>query len=161
MRRAFKKMAGVTLLAFFISMLSTLCFASELIAPTRTLQGGDRERGRLTVFSEPPRLRVFIDEKSVGSTPLWLTEVKAGWHMVRIEEKETRIYLGADKAVEIGLFKGSFITLPEKKKEQEKPQRIKRPPATPPETQQPTEEARQKEELTRWELFVNGTLRHF
>jgi hypothetical protein len=119
------------------------------------------ERGRLTVFSEPPKIEVFLDGKRVGETPLWLTEVKAGWHTLRIEEKETRVYLGAEKALEVGLFKGSFITLPEKKKEQKKPQRVEQQvEATPPESRQPSE-AQRKEELTCWELFVNGSLRHF
>jgi hypothetical protein len=160
-RRDFEKAACAVLCSFIVlCMVGSYSLASDLIAPTRTLQGGVEERGRLTVFSEPPQLEVFLDGKRAGETPLWLTEVKAGWHTVRIGEKETRVYLGAEKALEMGLFKGSFITLPEKKEERKKPQILEQPPATPPETQQPSE-AQKKEELTRWELFVNGSLRHF
>jgi hypothetical protein len=161
MRGNFKKAACAGLLAFLVCLPGSFCLASDLIAPTRTLQVGAEERGRLTVFSEPPKLEVFLDGKKAGETPLWLSEVKAGWHTLRIEEKETRVYLGAEKSLEVGLFKGSFITLPEKKKEQKKPQRVEQQvEATPPESRQPSE-AQRKEELTRWELFVNGSLRHF
>ncbi len=160
-RTDFKKTACAALLAFLVCMLGSVSLASDLIAPTQTLQGKAQEQGRLTVFSEPPRLQVFLDGKNAGNTPLWLTDVKAGWHTVRIKEKETRVYLRPRKALAVGLFKGSFITLPEEKKKQEESQAVEQqPPATPPETQQPSE-AQRKEELTRWELFVNGSLRHF
>jgi hypothetical protein len=156
------KCCRIALIVLLISALSSFCLASELIEPTRTLKGGTEERGRLIVFSEPPQLEVFLDGKSVGLTPLWLTQVKAGWHTVRIEEKETRFYLGHEKALEVGLFKGSFITLPEKKEEHKAPQAVKQQAEiAPPKAPQPSEEAQRKEELTRWELFVNGSLRHF
>jgi PEGA domain len=160
-RRDFQITAFTALVAFFVSLLGSFCVASDLIAPTRTLQGGTEERGVLTVFSEPPQLEVFLDGNKAGETPLWLTEVKAGWHTVRIAEKETRFYLGPEKVLEVGLFKGSFITLPEKKEEHKKPQKVEHHAGTAPaKTRQPSEEQK-KEELTRWELFVNGTLRHF
>ena len=160
-RTDFKKTACAALLAFLVCMLGSVSLASDLIAPTQTLQGKAQEQGRLTVFSEPPRLQVFLDGKNAGNTPLWLTDVKAGWHTVRIKEKETRIYLGPRKALKIGLFKDSLITFPEKKKEQKKLQKVEQQAAaTPPETLKPSA-AQRKEELTRWELFVNGSLRHF
>ena len=75
---------------------------------------------------------------------------------------EKEICVKEGRTLKVGLFKGSFITLPEKKEEQEKPQAVQQQAgAAPAETQQPSEEEQRKEELTRWELFVNGTLRHF
>jgi hypothetical protein len=160
-RADFQKIAFIAFFAFLMCVTpGSHCLASELIAPTQTLQRKAQEQGRLTVFSEPPRLQVLLDGKNAGNTPLWLRDVKAGWHTVRIKKKETRIYLGPRKALAVGLFKGSFITFPEKKKEQKKPREVEQQATTPPATPNPSA-AQRKEELTRWELFVNGSLRHF
>jgi hypothetical protein len=41
--------------------------------------------GALIVESRPPKARVFLDGQLVGSTPLTLTDVKAGEHAIRLE----------------------------------------------------------------------------
>lgn len=161
MRVDFAKTACAFILAFLMCLSGSLCLASGLIAPTRTLEGRAEGLASLTVFSEPPKLQVFLDGKKVGETPLWLTEVKAGWHTVKIKSKSTRVYLDPRKTLKVGLFRGAFITFPEKKKEQEKPPSVQQQTAiAPPETTKASE-AQRKEKLTRWELFVNGSLRHF
>lgn len=161
MRTSFEKTVCAALLAFWMCLSGSPCLASDLIAPTRTLQGRGEAVAKLTVFSEPPKLEVSLDGKRVGKTPLWLSEVKTGWHTLTIKGKSARVYLGSRKVLEVGLFRGDFIILPGKKKERVKPLRVEQPQAPAPPAAAPPSEAQRKEQLTRWELFVNGSLRHF
>lgn len=153
--------------AFFITTLLTFCFLKAglsfgdgLIPPTRTLGDGEKHWGRLTVFSEPPGLDVYLDDKKVGVTPLWLGRVETGIYALRIEDHEAQIHLEQGIGIKAGLFKGAFITMEDKEpevlpapgpEEKPKPRRAEEKPA-------PEE---RKEDLTRWELFINGSLPFF
>jgi hypothetical protein len=139
----------------------SICSGGELIAPTRTLQEPTIAWGGLTVFSEPPRLEVYLDGKKVGRTPVWLKHVQAGFHKLMVEHAETDIYLEPGVMVQLSLYKGSFITLPREKKEAEKEAGVEgeRPTETRKAAPAPGEE--QATDLTPWEKFTNGTLRHF
>jgi hypothetical protein len=131
-----------------------LCLSGELIPPTRTLEAPEAAWGRLTVFSEPPELDVLLDSTKMGQTPLWLEKVKPGFHSLQINDSKTDIYVKEGETLKLGLFKGSFITLPEKEKEitPVPPVEPKRSPEKP-KTAQPTEKMK---DLTIWALFPNG-----
>jgi len=138
-----------------------LCDGGELIEPTRTLEDAGARWGKLVVFSEPPEFDVFLDGSKVGQTPVWLERVKEGTHKIQIKDLEKEIYVKEGKILKVGLFKGRFITRLEEEKEVEKQAGAdKKAPASKVEAVESPE--KQKEaDLSRWEKFVNGTLKHF
>ena len=128
----------------------------DLIAPTRTLEGREELPGRLTVVSEPPGLKVFLDGAEIGQTPVWLNEVKPGLHKLRVRDSERDVYVEPGKTVTLSYFKGSFIDVPEKKEVAREPapeaEKVteRRKVTKPPEEEKPTD-------LTPWERFLNRT----
>lgn len=62
------------------------CLGGELIEPTRTLGGPEKTWGGLTVFIEPPQMVVYLDGEKAGTTPLWLRQVEAGPHKLKIKK---------------------------------------------------------------------------
>ena len=59
--------------SFFIGTFPALPFvliASDLIEPTRTLEGTSDQSAKLSVFSEPPGLQVTLDGAAIGKTPV-------------------------------------------------------------------------------------------
>ncbi len=93
---------------------------AELIEPTRTLEGGNKLKSELIVFSEPPKLDVFFDGIKIGQTPLKLDNVKPGIHTLRVKDSETTIQIAPGKSTKLSFFKGYFVQIPEKEKEIEK-----------------------------------------
>jgi hypothetical protein len=153
---------GFAALLFFAAVFAVAapCLGAELIQPTRTLGGPEKTWGGLTVFSEPPQLVVYLDGEKAGTTPLWLRQVEAGPHKLKIGEVEKDIRVSGGKTARIGLFKGSFVTFSEVEEKKAAPEPVKeaerrRPPVAPP------PEEPKSEDLTLWEKFVNGTLKHF
>ena len=74
----------IPFLAFACILLmvpSTPAFA-DLIEPSRTLTGKQKPMGRLSVFSEPPALNVFLDGVEIGKTPVISKKVAAGDHNI-------------------------------------------------------------------------------
>ena len=62
--------------------------------------------GTLEVESEPTRSAVFVDRQQVGETPLQLTQLRAGSHVVRIERAgydrwTTAVLVAADKQTRV------------------------------------------------------------
>jgi len=156
------KLADVTGVIFSVLLLASVsvCFGGEIIEPTRTLHEPGKTWGGLTIFSEPPQLDVSLDGEKVGETPLWLREVKTGPHTIKIAHAETVVHVEKDQRLKVGLFKGSFVVSPEPKKEQPKFEtKPDRQAATP--HMEPSEEEEKGRDLTLWEKFVNGTLKHF
>ena len=113
----------ISLSAVFVLCLGMpLGLAGEdLIAPTRTLEGREELPGRLTVVSEPPGLKVFLDGAEIGETPVWLNEVKPGSHTLRVRRSETEVFVEPGKTVTLSYFKRSFIDVPEEKEAAKKP----------------------------------------
>jgi len=131
----------------------------ELTEPTRTLQDAGERWGKLVVFSEPPEFDVFLDGSKAGQTPVWLERVKEGTHKLKIGDLEKEIYVKEGKTLKVGLFKGRFITrLEEEKKVGKQAAADKKEPATKVEAAETPEK---QKDLSRWEKFVNGTLKHF
>ena len=135
-------------------------FAGELIEPTRTLQEPGKTWGGLTIFSEPPQLDVYLDGEKVGRTPLWLREIQAGPHTLKIASAETSLRVDQGKRLKIGLFKGRFVTGSVQEKEKPRAQEPVKERGTVPASQE-DEESQKSEDLSLWEKFVNGTLNHF
>ena len=136
------------------------CFGDELIQPTRTLGEPEKSWGSLTVFSEPPELDVYLDGEKVGPTPLWLRQVETGPHKVKINETEGDVRVEKGKAARIGLFKGSFVTFSQVEEKKAAPEPARETRSQPLSVPQPLQKA-EKEDLTLWERFVNGSLKHF
>ena len=160
MRMTIKSRALTVLLPCIVLTAITFCFGGELMEPSRTLKEPGKAWGGLTVFSEPPQLEVFLDGKKVGRTPLWLRDVETGLHMLKIEQAETGIQVNKDKTVRIGLFKGSFVTFSESPKETQQLEARKKEISQPSTVEKPAEQEKRKD-LTLWEQFVNGSLKHF
>jgi len=138
-----------------------LCDGGELIEPTRTLEDAGARWGKLVVFSEPPEFDVFLDGSNIGKTPVWLEKVREGTHKLQIKDLEKEICVKEGKTLKVGLFKGRFITgIEEEKKVGIETGADKKAPAAKVETAEFPE--KQKEaDLSRWEKFINGTLKHF
>jgi hypothetical protein len=69
-------------------MIQSLSVFAELIEPSRMLEGRQKPMGRLSVFSEPPELDVFLDDINIGKTPVISKEIAPGTHLLRIKETE-------------------------------------------------------------------------
>ena len=91
-------------------------WAADLIEPTRTLDGPGKPESKLVVFSEPPGLPVSLDGHSLGKTPTSFYEVKPGSHRLRVETSEIDITLEPGQTMQISLYKGSFVRIPEPEK---------------------------------------------
>jgi len=60
----------ILLFGFFpvFLIMQPLSVFAELIEPSRTVKGQEISNGRLSVFSEPPKLDVFLDDINIGKT---------------------------------------------------------------------------------------------
>jgi hypothetical protein len=154
-----RSIASASLLLIFVVRV---CMAGELLAPTRGLQDAGKEWGNLTVLSEPPGLEVFLDGSKVGHTPLWQEKIDPGFHKLRVKDSETDLIIKEGKTLRMGLFKGSFITLPEKKRGILLDKSSKKTSKTVElEKKQKPAESQKRGDLTLWEKYIDGSLPHF
>ena len=98
-------------------------WGSGLIEPTRTLEPGGEKTGNLSVYSEPPGLDVSLDGEKIGKTPIQLKAVKAGYHVLRVRDVESEIYIRSGKNLRLSLYKGSLIEIHRDSKEARPPQK--------------------------------------
>ncbi len=110
----------LNLIFFFIFvyislMMQPICLFAELIEPSRTKDGQQKPMGRLSVFSEPPDLDVYLDDSKIGKTPVISKEVTPGVHILRVKDTEKEITILSGKPLQLSLFKDSLIKIPEKK----------------------------------------------
>jgi hypothetical protein len=82
----------------FLMMLSINVF-SELLEPSRTLEGQHKPMGRLSVFSEPPELDVLLDGVEIGKMPVISKEVTSGIHILRVKDTEKEINILSGKSL--------------------------------------------------------------
>jgi hypothetical protein len=105
----------IALLACFLlihSLTASTGSTEDLIPPTRTLETDKAEnqaKGKITVVSEPPGLKVLLDGSGIGRTPIWLKQIKPGPHKLRIENSETEFVAMPETILRISLFDDSFI----------------------------------------------------
>jgi hypothetical protein len=115
--RIFPKLFFWSLLLVFLFGALALAVGGELIKPTRTLESSEEKHGKLSVFSEPPELDVFLNQSKIGKTPIISMEVTPGIHTLKIGSSEREIYIIPDKSLQLSLFKGNFIEIKEQEKE--------------------------------------------
>lgn len=139
---------------------------AELLEPTRSLKATAEYTGQLTVFSEPPGLRVKLNGTLVGQTPMRIKAVDPGIHQLQVRESVTEIYIGPGQTFHISLFKNKFIQFQVAKKDAAEPSGAGK--TLSPETSAPepsSQNLRTKEKnhkaWERWMLFVNGSKNHF
>jgi len=101
----------------FLLVVVTFSISGELIEPTRTLESSEKTSGKISVFSEPPGLNVYLDGSKIGKTPIFSKEVTSGVHILRIKDTEKVITILSGKSLRLSLFKDSLIEIPEKKVE--------------------------------------------
>ena len=156
MNRSVKFMVFTACFWAFLSFHPRL-MATELIAPTRTLDGKNVLQEKLSVFSEPPGLDVTLDGIEIGKTPIISREVESGAHTIRIQDSETKIFVNPGKPLQYSWFKGSFIEIPEKKRAVQQPQTKV---ATTPEKSKSEPDAEKKIELQPlyWPLNPRGPI---
>jgi hypothetical protein len=131
--------------------------AAELIEPTRTLKGQNDQKGRLSVFSEPPKLEVTLDGTEIGKTPVVARQVEPGIHILKVRDSETEIYVGSGKEHQYSWYKGSFIKIPAKK---ETPKQQKAETAKPRQKKKTEKPSAREEDLQPlyWPLNPRGPI---
>ena len=119
---ALRKIRKFLIAGYLLLLINNLSFASDLIEPTRTLDGIGQNVGKLTVFSDPPGLEVKMDGTVIGETPVELQTVDPGFHVIQVKDSEIEIYVEPEKPIKLSWFKGSFIEIPMEVKEARKQQ---------------------------------------
>jgi hypothetical protein len=113
--KTFSNLLFWSLCIVFLFGVAPLVSGGELIQPTRTLQSPEKLTGKISVFSEPPGLDVFLNHSKIGKTPILSMEVKAGKYKLEVQNATTEIYVIPDKSLRLSLFKSKFITVKESK----------------------------------------------
>jgi len=115
--RIFPKLLFLGLFPVFLFGVVMFAVSGELIQPTRTLQSSKKMPGKLSVFSEPSGLDVFLNHSKIGKTPILSMKVASGTYRLRVGDSKTQIDVMPGKSLRLSLFKGTFITLKAPKKE--------------------------------------------
>jgi hypothetical protein len=68
--RIFPKLILLGVFLVFLFVAVPFSVSGELIEPTRTIQSSEKAIGRISVFSEPPGLDVFLNNSKIGKTPI-------------------------------------------------------------------------------------------
>ena len=146
---------GLLLVFSFVSVAQAV--GEELIEPTRTLQSSEKIPGKISVFSEPPGLDVFLDHSRIGKTPIVSMEVTPGIHHLKIGTSETEIHIISYKALRLSLFKGNFIEIKEHEKIKKQEENIKK--KKPGEPVQEKKEYQPKYDPGYWPLKPDGPIK--
>ncbi len=101
----------------FILLYWSLPAISELIEPTRTLNGNKKHIGHLSVFSEPPKMTVYLDGEKIGTTPVVSHTVSSGKHLLHVGKVEKEFYILSGESQRYSIHKGRLIQIPAKKKQ--------------------------------------------
>jgi hypothetical protein len=116
MKRLSRKALCIAMGACLLWMPATYSLGAKLIEPTRALEGENQQPGTLSIFSEPPGLGVTLDGKSIGKTPLTIDSMSQGTHILRVENKETKITIDPGEARRVSFFKDALVELPVEEK---------------------------------------------
>jgi hypothetical protein len=163
--RTYFKMT-VSALFFLVSLLIYVSSTTgELIEPTQTLEGEQQPTtGRLTILSEPPEQKIMLDGKTLGKTPIFLVEIEAGVHSLRVADSKTDIYVEPGKTLKVSLFKNEFVFIPVKEKEAEAQPEIEAATGagetTAPRPRDPVQvrvEENREQAQERWQRYVDGS----
>ena len=105
-------------------------------------------------------LDVYVDGKKVGRTPVWLRQVEAAKHNLQIGGIETSVQVKKGKTVKIGFFKEALVKLPEENKRAASSESTKKRESRSPSPQKESKKQK-RDDLTIWQRYVNGSMRHF
>jgi len=114
--------AGIIML-----MCGSIPASGELVQPTRTLDGGENQTGQLSVFSEPPKMDVYLDGEKIGVTPVFSHVVSSGRHLLQVGEAEKKLNILSGKSQQFSIYKGRLIQIPEKPKQPQKSKSDEKP----------------------------------
>jgi hypothetical protein len=152
-----------------VLLVSLLIYGSpatgELIEPTHSLEGEqERTTGRLTILSEPPGQKATLDGEALGKTPIFLVEIDAGIHTLRVADSETDVYVEPGKTLKVSLFKDEFVFIPVKEKEvgaqPEMEAGVGASKPTTPRQKDPVKsrvEENKEEAQQRWQEYIDGS----
>ena len=135
--RIFPKLIFLSVFLVFMLVAVTFSISGELIEPTRTIQSSEKAIGRISVFSEPPGLDVFLNNSKIGKTPIVSMDVEPGTHSLKVKDSKKEINVMPGKSLQLSLYKGDFIEIQEK--EREKPQKSEKTATEKRDTAEPTE----------------------
>ncbi len=107
----------IFLLVCVCMMIQAPSLSAQLIEPSRTLEGRQKRMARISMFSEPPELTVFLDGVDIGSTPVISKELTPGVHILRIKDTEKEMFFPPGKTLQLDFYKDSLIEIPETKAE--------------------------------------------
>ena len=147
------------MLVYVFLMVPSFSGATELIEPTRTMQDKPKPLGRLSVFSEPPEIEVFLDGLKIGKTPLISNPVTPGAHMLRIKDTEKKIMILPGKTLQLSLYKDSLIEIPEKKVEVAPKTEIEEKALTEEKQTEDTDKKKKEDNPFYWPLNPSGPIR--
>ena len=129
----------ISLGIFMVFLLGAVISTSgELIGPTRTLQSSKVANGRISIYSEPTGLDVFLDNSNIGKTPIVSLDIEPGSHDLKIKDSKKEIFIVPGESLRLSLYKGNFIEIAEK--ERETPQRPEKNITEKRKTAEPTQE---------------------
>lgn len=111
----------------FIFMCWIIPAYGELIQPTRALKEGNKQVEHLSVFSEPPKMDVYLDGKMIGVTPVFSYVVSPGRHLLKVGDAEKELYILTGKSQQFSVHKGRLIQIPVKANQSQKTQTDKKP----------------------------------
>lgn len=121
--RILPKLISLCILLVFL-LVAIPSNSSELIEPTRTLQSPGVTIGKISVYSEPDGLDVFLDDSKIGETPIVSLAIEPGSYNLKVNDSKKEIFIMPGKSLRISLFKGNFIEIPGE--EREMPQKLEK-----------------------------------
>ena len=156
--KIYSKLIGIIVILLGICTFTSQTVAKELIAPTRSLQDTVEEKGKLSVFSEPPGETVVLDGTKIGLTPVIEKEIAPGAHVLKIKDKETEIYVTPGKPLQYSWFKGSFREVPVKEKADWTPPKTESASKQKPKKPQESDKEEIKLQPQYWPLDPTGPI---
>mgnify|MGYP001816737032 FL=1 len=124
---SFLRLSPLIATGIFLLMCGTIPASGELLQPTRTLEDGEIQTGHLGVFSEPPKMDVYLDGKKIGVTPIFSHVVSPGRHLLKVGDAEKELDILSGKLQQFSVYKGRLIQIPVKTKQPQKSQADERP----------------------------------
>ncbi len=118
--KSFLRLPPLMASGIFMLMCGSVPASGELVQPTRTLEGGEIQTGHLSVFSEPPKMDIYLDGKKIGITPVFSHVVSSGRHFLQVGEAEKELYILSGKSQQFSIYKGRLIQIPAKPKQPQK-----------------------------------------
>jgi len=125
--KSFLRLPTLMATGIFMLMCGFIPASGELVQPTRTLEDGEIQTGHLSVFSEPPKMDVYLDGEKIGVTPVFSHVVSSGRHFLQVGEAEKELDILSGKLQQFSIYKGRLIQIPVKTKQPQKSKSDEKP----------------------------------